>query len=112
MKLQDHILKRYRKNFPEHTLKEISETTGLQITRVFRIFNGSEMKVSEFEAFQNALEEKSYNSLHFITTAKKCLQLLSEETLQTLNNEMLLKISIKKQSKLLSTFDGQNNLFA
>jgi len=112
MKLQDHILRSYRKNFPEHTLKEIAEATGLQITRVFRILNGSEMKVSEFEAFQKALESKSYSSLHFITTAKKCLQLLSEETLQTLNNEMLLKISIKKQSKFFSSFDGKNNLFA
>lgn len=112
MKLQEHILKRYKSLYPEHTLKEISQKTGLQITRVFRILNGSEMKVTEFEAFQNALEERSYNSLHFITTAKKCLQFLSEETLQNLNNEMILKLSIKNQVNLLHTFENQNNLFA
>jgi len=40
------------------TLKKISVDTGIQLTRVFRLFNGSTMKLSEFQIFQQKVKEK------------------------------------------------------
>ena len=48
-------VQRYRKMFPNDTLKTISQKTGIQLTRVFRIMNGKPMKVSELEIFENIL---------------------------------------------------------
>ncbi len=40
------------------TLKKISADTGIQLTRVFRLFNGSTMKLSEFQIFQQKVKEQ------------------------------------------------------
>ena len=58
MNLQKKTLARYRQFFPQDTLRETSARTGIQITRIFRLFNGKNMKVAELEAFENAVEMK------------------------------------------------------
>ena len=55
MTLQQKTLQRYRQLFPNQPLREISACTGIQITRVFRLFNGKIMKVGELEAFESAI---------------------------------------------------------
>ena len=65
MKLQNRVLKKYRLYFPNDTLRDVSEKTNIQLTRVFRLFNGKPMKVQELEAFEVAIEEKiNGNTLH------------------------------------------------
>lgn len=56
--LERETIQRYRKTFPNETLKNTSEKTGIQITRVFRIMNGKPMKVRELEIFQQILNQK------------------------------------------------------
>ena len=51
--LQRNIINVYMEKMCNPTLKKISEDTDIQITRVFRILNGSEMKLSEFEKFSS-----------------------------------------------------------
>jgi len=97
MNLQAKVLENYLNLFgQEQTLKQISAHLGIQVTRVFRIFNGYEMKISEFEKFQNALspiEEKRAKSL--ITTARQ-----GEEHLSViLNNKFREKIEMKIRLK-------------
>lgn len=58
MELQFKILSDFREKYPDLTLKQISKLTGIQITRVFRLFNGSEMKLKEYEMFQNTLKQE------------------------------------------------------
>lgn len=70
--LQTAIIDSYKKKFPNDKLRHISEKTSIQITRVFRILNGSEMKISEYEAFQNCL---SYNESHLSVIEKLKLTL-------------------------------------
>ncbi|MAZ48328.1 MAG: hypothetical protein CME65_07175 [Halobacteriovoraceae bacterium] len=70
--LQRAIIDSYKKKFPKDKLRHISEKTSIQITRVFRILNGSEMKISEYEAFQNCL---SYNESHLSLIEKLKLAL-------------------------------------
>jgi hypothetical protein len=55
MTLQKKTLSRYRQYFPNETLRETSARTGIQITRVFRLFGGKNMKVGELEAFEAAI---------------------------------------------------------
>ena len=62
MALQNSVLAEYKKIYPKKTLKEISVDTGIQVTRVFRLFNGSEMKLAEYEKFKLAIKKSEQES--------------------------------------------------
>lgn len=51
MNLQETILHRYKEVYGEKTFASISEHTGINVSRLFRIFNGAKMRVEEFEVF-------------------------------------------------------------
>lgn len=51
MKFQESILQQYMKLTGNVTLKSISNDTGLQMTRIFRLLNGAEMKLNEYRKF-------------------------------------------------------------
>lgn len=55
MCLQNRILKEYRSIFPRFTLRETSAQTGIQLTRIFRLFNGSAMRLDEYERFHQVV---------------------------------------------------------
>ena len=40
MSLQARIIKEYRIAYPMQSLNQIAENTGIQVTRVFRLFKG------------------------------------------------------------------------
>lgn len=71
MSVQKIVLKQFREVYPSAKLKEISEKTGIQITRVFRILNGAEMKVSELESFQVLVQDPKRNK-KFIDISHDC----------------------------------------
>ena len=87
--LQTSIIQNYRKIYPDHTLKEISNLTGIQLTRVFRILNGSEMKLSEYSAFTK-----------ITSRPKKRISALFDECLQKLSDMKLKEISKEIESLL------------
>ncbi len=58
MKLQTRVLKQYRLYFPNDTLRDVSARTNIQLTRVFRLFNGKAMKVKELEIFEDLIEQE------------------------------------------------------
>ncbi len=57
MRLENKIVERYRQLYPQETLKESSARTGIQITRIYRLFLGKPMKVHELEAFEKAINQ-------------------------------------------------------
>lgn len=71
---QQIIMKQYKKNYPNQTLRQMSEQTGIQFTRLHRIFQGHEMKISEYEVFQKLInasndehgEMAPYTSLSYL----------------------------------------------
>ncbi|MFZ4713927.1 MAG: hypothetical protein ACOYL6_09460 [Bacteriovoracaceae bacterium] len=73
MTLQHSILVRFREHYPQASFKEIAELTGIQSTRVFRLFNGFEMKLKEYAQIENVLAQKSHASID-----KEFLQLTQE----------------------------------
>ena len=88
MSLQNKTIQRYRLFFPEETLREVSARTGIQITRVFRLFNGKPMKLGEFEAFERAINHKMSQNPNYSR-----LSLLSEEASSHLSNAEAGKIA-------------------
>lgn len=96
MSYQQNILKKYREIFPKKPLRVTSQETGINLTRVFRIFNGSEMKISEFEAFENVLNNKN-NDPAVKSLANRYIQSLG--TLSELDAR-LLEIELNHLSKI------------
>lgn len=88
MSLQNKTLERYRLFFPQETLREVSARTGIQITRVFRLFNGKPMKLGEFEAFEKAISDKIAENPNFSR-----LSYIVEEASSLLTNDELGKIA-------------------
>jgi hypothetical protein len=87
MSLQNKTIQRYRLFFPEETLREVSARTGIQITRVFRLFNGKPMKLGEFEAFEKAITSKMADHPNYSR-----LTLLAEEAFSSLSPTDLGKV--------------------
>lgn len=102
--LQLQIISQYKSKFPKHTLKEISTATNIQNTRVFRIMNGSEMKISEYESFQKCINKtKSISKLEKLI--KECKSTLSEIKMNNLCYEME---SLIKMQRLTHPFETQD----
>ena len=56
MELQNKFLKSFLRRHPHIKLREIAEKTGINISRVFRILNGSAMKLEEFQKLCKSFE--------------------------------------------------------
>ncbi|MBF0206821.1 MAG: hypothetical protein HQK53_08005 [Oligoflexia bacterium] len=53
--LQELTLKNHMKLHGNPTLKYIASDTEIQVSRVFRLFNGYEMKLSEYQKFKRSI---------------------------------------------------------
>lgn len=99
MNLQEIVIKRYFDHFPKQSLREISQNTNIQITRVFRLLNGSPMKLSEYESFENAIHKKELHitsSDQFLSLSKQCLRYLSEAKIAELMHEMNQSLKMRQ----------------
>lgn len=88
MTLQEKTIQRYRQLFPNQPLREVSARTGIQITRVFRLFNGKVMKVKELEAFERVISDKLAENPSFGKLAN-----IVEDASSQLTNHELSKIA-------------------
>ncbi len=59
MREQRQIIEAFRNIYGAITYREISEILGIQTTRVFRVFNGHEMKLSEYIRMKSIVEKNS-----------------------------------------------------
>jgi hypothetical protein len=102
MSLQNKTIQRYRLFFPQETLREVSARTGIQITRVFRLFNGKPMKLGEFEAIEKVICEKiaenpNFSRLNYIV--EEASSLLTNEEIGRLADYMERKVANKKYTR-------------
>ncbi len=58
MGLQSQIIQEYEFFFGKRTFQQIASHTGIQITRVFRLHNGSLMRLDEYERFRKLIDER------------------------------------------------------
>jgi len=102
MTLQEKTIQRYRQLFPNQPLREVSAKTGIQITRVFRLFNGKVMKVGELEAFERAINSKLAANPGFdrlSTVVEDASSLLTNDELSKIAEYIARKISAKTFSR-------------
>ena len=100
MNMQRKILQRYRQLFPNDTLREVSARTGIQITRIFRLFNGKCMKVEELEAFENAVQEKLKENPNFLRLSET----LEKASIVLTNDELGKLLEIVERRILARTY--------
>ncbi len=110
MRLQKTVLSEFKRNYPNLTYHEISKLTGIQQTRAFRILNGSELKISEYEIFEKLNKQKAIESdsqKNFKIISEKAMSLFPDKKLKIL----FLKIQREIQSELLrsSTFESYSS---
>lgn len=100
MELQKTILNQYVLLNNKPTLKKISEDTGIQLTRVFRLFNGSTMKLSEFEIFNKKVKEKMGLTEGLEAIALECSLKLSPVAIKDLEVFLKRKIEVWKLTQV------------
>lgn len=98
MTMQEAIIKHYNQINEKFTLREISEDTGIQITRVFRLIRGHEMKIGEYEKFDRAIRKKvspnnSFNEL--VQLANLCAHKLSIKQIMEIIELMERKLHLQ-----------------
>ena len=84
------ILSKAKEVYPNFRLKQWSEKTGIQLTRIFRLFHGKEMTLNEYMAFYSFLSrnentENSDTCEEFFYLANKGLEHLPKDILDELN---------------------------
>ncbi len=105
MDIQKTILGQYMLLNHKPTFKEISKDTGIQVTRVFRLFNGNIMKLSEYQVFNSRVKEKMGLTGGLEDVAFECSMKLSPESIKDLEVYLKRKIAlwtltqIEKQTK-------------
>ena len=98
MSVQARVIKRYLNIHENPTLKYISEDTQIQMTRVFRLINGSQMKLNEYLKFQNSINKKlgiTSSGHDFLKMAESCLDNLSAHNIKELMDLMNRKMELK-----------------
>lgn len=93
MTLQQRTLRQYMQLRNQPALREISTETGIQQTRVFRLLNGSRMRLDEWEIF-NTIVSKADSDLEKL--ARDCLNELSIDQLSSLQTMMKQKLDWKR----------------
>lgn len=99
MNLQNKTIERYRLFFPRETLRVTSERTGIQITRLFRLFGGKAMRVQELESFEKVINEKiaenpNYSRLNYVV--EEAAALLTNDELGKIADYLERKVANKK----------------
>ncbi len=99
---QKTILEQYLSLSGKPPLRVISEETGIQMTRVFRLINGSAMRLDEYEIFNSLVQKKMGLECALPVLAEDCLKKLSPEILKELESVMRRKLALwdlKQKSK-------------
>ena len=111
MDLQMTILNQYMLLNGKPTLKKISEDTGIQLTRIFRLFNGSKMKLAEYQIFNRKVKEKMGLTDGLEAIAFECSMRLSPEAIKDLEVFLKRKIETWKLAQIQKQL-RTNNLTA
>lgn len=93
MTLQQRTLRQYMELKNQPGLRVIAQETGIQQTRVFRLLNGSRMRLDEWEIFNSIVEE---NLSDLEKLARDCLNELSIDQLTHVQSVMKQKLEWKR----------------
>ncbi len=92
--LQQAIIKQYQQIFKDRTYREIADHTGIQMTRVFRIFNGAPMKLCEYEVLYQKIQERGQAGGRLSELAREVEKKLSASAILTLSRELERRLQL------------------
>jgi transcriptional regulator of heat shock response len=110
--LQNQIFEQYYQVYPNHTLREISELTGIHPTRVFRLINGMEMRLSEWDKINQAISKKSNDRFvlsGLIRLFNQAIHELNLENLQQIFNDIEQMMDLHRLLKAQNPFPFKND---
>lgn len=61
-KTQEKLIEKFKSLAGKKTFTEYADITGIERTRLFRLFNGADMKMSEYEKIKAFLEKEDNTS--------------------------------------------------
>ena len=94
MKIQESILRQYMRRTGNVTLKSISNDTGLQVTRIFRLLNGAEMKLNEYRVFYWKVQDLHDSKICLQNLAEECALKLPSGPIKEIENIILKKLKL------------------
>ena len=93
--IQIELLEKYMSINNNPTLRFITEDTGIQLTRVFRLFNGSEMKLGEYLKFKDRINGK-LTSKSIEDIGEECDRVLGENQKIDISSYLEKKLKLQK----------------
>lgn len=90
--LQKVIIEQFQKKFSNPTYKEMVELTGIEQTRLFRIKNGTPMRLEEFERILTLLSETN-NPMNLFFD---CYKYLDQKSISEVEHNIHRKIALAK----------------
>ena len=94
MKFQESILLQYTRLTGNVTLRSISNDTGLQITRIFRLLNGAEMKLNEYRIFYGKIQDHCGSERNLYNLVDECILKLSIVSIKEIENTLSKKLKL------------------
>ena len=73
---QKAVIERYKEVYPKDSIRAIAQRVGIHYSRASRILSGAEMKVSEYEAFNNVIARRSFSNDYSVKLFNQALSQL------------------------------------
>lgn len=96
METQEQLLTRFKKTYHHLSYSRISKLSGIQQTRVFRIFNGHELKISEYLGLKSLLDGEASEFVLFDKLMTECKGRLTHTQLDKLSRFASKQIEFSK----------------
>ena len=96
MQVQDSLMKKYNSLLKKSTIREIALDSGIQQTRIFRLLNGSEMKLSEYLIIKERVVKLSLQNTDLVELAIEGDSLLSTYGVEEMSKKISRKLRIAK----------------
>lgn len=110
MYLQEKVLKQYFTLMKNPTFKEMASDTGIQVTRIFRLFNKAPMKLEEFQIFEKRVKDLSGMSSTLEEMAYECSISLGSEAVKDLEQYLLRKLELWKLKQINAYYNDAKQI--
>ena len=102
--MQKKILRTYIQELGKSTIRELARDSKIQQTRIFRLMNGSEMKISEYLIIKSRIAELMSKNSDLMINAENCENTLSYHGLSQLSVQM------KRKAKLAQIINSKKKV--
>lgn len=96
MKQQESLIEHFMDVFNKPTLREMSSITGIQLTRVFRLVNGSSMRLSEYMMIKEAIDRQTGSSSEINQLARQLQQQMDKSRVERLMKRIHREMAYEK----------------